>query len=70
MNMNQTQSLIRTDGLHSFPAGGLVDVSRSTYQSTPLAVAEIRPKIFSFLGAGGTALRTQSAGNWDESHSL
>jgi hypothetical protein len=35
-------------------AGGLVDVSRATYQRTPLAVTEIRPKVFDFVGAGGT----------------
>jgi len=39
---------------HYFPAGGLVDVSRNTYQRTPLAVTEIRPKVFAFVGAGGT----------------
>jgi cyclase len=39
---------------HSFPAGGLVELSRATYQNTPLGVVEIRPTIFSFIGAGGT----------------
>jgi hypothetical protein len=39
---------------HSFPVGGLVELSRATYQSTPLAVVEIRPTVFSFIGAGGT----------------
>jgi len=38
---------------HSFPVGGLVELSRATYQSTPLAVVEIRPTVFSFIGAGG-----------------
>jgi hypothetical protein len=39
---------------HSLPVGGLVELSRATYQSTPLAVVEIRPTVFSFTGAGGT----------------
>jgi len=39
---------------HSFPVGGLVELSQATYQGTPLAVVEIRPKVFSFIGAGGT----------------
>jgi hypothetical protein len=39
---------------HSFPVGGLVELSRATYQSTPLAVGEIRPTVCSFMGAGGT----------------
>jgi hypothetical protein len=34
--------------------GGLVELSRATYQSTPLAVVEIRPMVSSFIGAGGT----------------
>jgi hypothetical protein len=36
----------------SFPAGGLVDLSRVTYQNTPLAIAEIRPKSLAFLEPG------------------
>lgn len=31
-----------------------MELSRATYQSTPLAVSEARPKVFSFVGAGGT----------------
>jgi hypothetical protein len=32
--------------------GGLVELSRATCQSTSLAVVEIRPTVFSFIGAG------------------
>jgi len=39
---------------HSFPVGGLVELSWATYRSTPLAIVEIRPTVFSFIGAGGT----------------
>jgi hypothetical protein len=42
------------DGDHSFPAGGLVDISRTTYEKTPLAVVEVGPKISCFVGGGGT----------------
>jgi len=52
--MGERQSSLRVNDGHSFPAGGLVDVSRATYQSTPLAVTEIRPQVFSFVGAGAT----------------
>jgi len=52
--MGEPHSSLRVDGDHSFPAGGLVDVSRATYEKTPLAVVEIGPKVFSFVGAGGT----------------
>jgi len=38
----------------SFPAGGLVELSRAVYDQTPLAVAEIRPDVFVLSGAGGT----------------
>jgi len=48
------QSAVRMNDRHSFPVGGLVELSRATYQSTPLAVVEIRPTVFSFIGAGGT----------------
>jgi cyclase len=47
-------SAVRMNDRHSFPVGGLVELSRATYQSTPLAVVEIRPTVFSFIGAGGT----------------
>lgn len=46
------QSSVRVVGHHSFPGGGLVDLSRATYQSTPLVVTEVRPKVFAFIGAG------------------
>jgi metallo-beta-lactamase superfamily protein len=52
--MTGGQSAVRMNDRHSFPVGGLVELSRATYQSTPLAVVEIRPKVFSFIGAGGT----------------
>jgi cyclase len=52
--MSEANSPLRVDGTHSFPPGGLVDLSRATYQKAPLAVAEIRPQVFSFVGAGGT----------------
>jgi glyoxylase-like metal-dependent hydrolase (beta-lactamase superfamily II) len=51
--MSETHSSVCGDG-HRFPAGGLVYLSRATYQSTPLVVTEIRPKVFSFVGTGGT----------------
>src|ERR1700739_5018280 len=38
---------------HSFPARGLVALSRIAYQRAPLAVLEIRPGVFVFSGAGG-----------------
>lgn len=52
--MNEPYSTLRMNGGHSFPAGGLVDLSRATYQSTPLVLAEVRPTVLSFMGAGGT----------------
>ena len=52
--MTGGQSAVRINDRHSFPVGGLVELSRATYQSTPLAVVEIRPTVFSFIGAGGT----------------
>jgi hypothetical protein len=45
------QPAARMSDRHSFPVGGLVELSRATYQSTPLAVVEIRPTVFSFIGA-------------------
>jgi len=45
------RSAVRMNDRHSFPVGGLVELSRATYQSTPLAVVEIRPTVFSFIGA-------------------
>jgi hypothetical protein len=47
--MTGGQSAVRMNDRHSFPAGGLVELSRATYQSTPLAVVETRPTVFSFL---------------------
>ena len=52
--MTGGQSAVRLNDGHSFPMGGLVELSRATYQSTPLTVIEISPKVFSFIGAGGT----------------
>ena len=52
--MTGGQSAVRMNDRHSFPVGGLVELSRATYQSTPLAVVGIRPTVFSFIGAGGT----------------
>jgi len=52
--MSERQLSVRATDRHSFPVRGLVDLSRATYQSTPLAVTEIRPQVFSFVGAGGT----------------
>jgi hypothetical protein len=52
--MTGGQSAVGMNDRHSFPVGGLVELSRATYQSTPLAVVEIRPTVFSFIGAGGT----------------
>ena len=48
------QSAVRMNDRNSFPVGGLVELSRATYQSPPLAVVEFRPTVFSFIGAGGT----------------
>ena len=45
------QSAVRMNDRHGFPVGGLVELSRATYQSTPLAVVEIRSTVFSFIGA-------------------
>ena len=36
--MTGSQFAVRMNDGHYFPAGGLVDVSRNTYQRTPLAV--------------------------------
>jgi hypothetical protein len=52
--MTGGQSAVRMYDRHSFPVGGLVELSRDTYQSTPLAVVEVRPTVFSFIGAAGT----------------
>ena len=52
--MTGGESAVRMNDRHSFPAGGLVELSRATYQNTPLAIIEIRPTAFSFIGAGGT----------------
>ena len=52
--MTGGQSAVRMDAPQSFPAGGLVELSRAAYQNTPLAVVEIHPTVFSFSGAGGT----------------
>jgi hypothetical protein len=52
--MTGGQSAVRMNDRHSFPVGVLVELSWATYQSTPLAVVEIRPTVFSFIGAGGT----------------
>ncbi len=38
----------------SYPPGGPVDLAREEFQNTPLAIAEIRPNVFTFSGAGGT----------------
>jgi hypothetical protein len=40
--MTGGQSAVCMNARHSFPEGGLVELSRATYQSTPLAVVEIR----------------------------
>ncbi len=60
--MSQPGTTIHVNGSHSFPAGGLVDLSRTTYQSTPLAVVEVRPGVFSFIGAGGTVTAVRGSG--------
>jgi hypothetical protein len=52
--MTGGQSAVRMNDRHSFPVDGLVELSRATYHSTPLVVVEIRPTVFSFIGAGGT----------------
>jgi hypothetical protein len=39
--MTGGQSAVRMNDRGSFPPGGLVELSRATYQSTPLAVVEI-----------------------------
>jgi hypothetical protein len=41
--MTGGQSAVRMNDRHSFSVGGLVERSRARYQSTPLAVVEIRP---------------------------
>jgi len=52
--MTTSHSSVRAIEGQNFPAGGLVDSSRATYQSTALTVTEIYPKVFAFMGAGGT----------------
>ena len=52
--MSERRSSVRVNDGCSFPAGGLVDVARVTYQSTPLTVTKIRPQVFCLVGAGGT----------------
>jgi cyclase len=52
--MTASDPSMRVVGGHSFPVGGLVDVSRAVYESAPLVVTEIRPRVFAFMGAGGT----------------
>ena len=37
--MTGGQSAVRMNDCHSFPMGGLVELPRATYQSTPLAVS-------------------------------
>jgi cyclase len=37
----------------SFPPDGLVALSRVAYQSTPLAIDKLNPRVFVFRGAGG-----------------
>ena len=36
--MTGGQSTVRMNDRHSFPVGGLVELSQATYQSTPLGV--------------------------------
>ena len=50
--MTGGQSAVRMNDRHNFPVGGLVELSWATYRSTPLAIVEIRPTVFSFIGAG------------------
>jgi cyclase len=38
---------------HSFPPDGLVALSRTAYQHTPLSTSEVRSGVFVFAGAGG-----------------
>ena len=52
--MTTSQSSVRVIEGHSFAAGGLLDLSRASYQSAPLVVTEICPRVFAFMGAGGT----------------
>ena len=52
--MTGGQSAVRMNDRHSFPVGGLVELSRATYQSTPLAVVKFVQRSFSFIGTGGT----------------
>jgi hypothetical protein len=52
---------VRRNNGHSFPVGGLVELSRVTYQSTPLVVVRIRPTVFSFIGAGGTVTEVEGS---------
>jgi len=54
--MTGGQSAVRINDRHSFPLGGLVELSRA-----PLTVVEIRPTVFSFIGAGGTVTAVGAA---------
>ena len=49
------QSAVRMNERHSFPLGGLVELSRATRQSSPLAVVDSAKRSFPFIGADGTA---------------
>jgi hypothetical protein len=59
--MTEVQSALRMDDRHSFPVGGLVELSRATYQSTPLAVVKLRPTVFSFMTNGSYPVIDESS---------
>jgi glyoxylase-like metal-dependent hydrolase (beta-lactamase superfamily II) len=54
MKEQQSSAGVKAAPDQSFPPGGLVDLARVAYQNTRLTVTEVRPKIFAFIGAGGT----------------
>jgi cyclase len=49
-----TANSFENSGRHSFPRGGLVDISRATYKNVRLSVTEIRPRILTVANGGGT----------------
>ncbi|MGB2665220.1 MAG: hypothetical protein WAK48_14530 [Candidatus Acidiferrum sp.] len=62
--MTGGQSAVRMNDRHSFPAGGLVELSRAAYQRTPLAVVETRPTVFSSMARAFLKYAAPSLGHF------
>jgi hypothetical protein len=54
MKEQQSSAGVKVASDQGFPPGGLVDLARIAYQNTALTVTQVRPKVFAFIGAGGT----------------